>query len=156
MTYVLDSNSFIVLGHYFPARFPSFWERFNDSVTLGEIISVREVFRELDNLAARDHLRDWINENPSIFLPPGPDETEFVSDIFSNPHFQALVRKKNLLAGTPVADPFVIASAHIRGACVITEEDNKPNAAQIPNVCDHYGIKCTNLEGLMERESWVF
>ena len=156
MVYVLDTNSFIVLGHYFPARFPSFWSDIDSAVSTGQIISVREVRGELDTEAAREHLRDWIDNNRSIFMLPSSEETEFVSDIFSNPHFQALVRKKALLAGKPVADPFVIASARIRGACVVTEEKHKPNAAKIPNVCEHYRIDCTNLEGLMEREGWVY
>lgn len=61
-----------------------------------------------------------------------------------------------MLVGDPAADPFVIARAKIIGGCVVTEEKLKPNAAQIPNVCDHFGIDCTNLEGLIEAEGWQF
>ena len=32
----------------------------------------------------------------------------------------------------------------------------KKNAAKIPNVCEHFGVHCTNVEGFMERESWTF
>ncbi len=42
------------------------------------------------------------------------------------------------------------------GMCVVTEEVRRPNAARIPNVCDHFGIGCINLEQLMEREGWQF
>ncbi|MCZ6821218.1 MAG: DUF4411 family protein [Calditrichaeota bacterium] len=63
---------------------------------------------------------------------------------------------KQRLKGTPVADPFVIASARIRQACVVTEEGKKKNAARIPNVCEYFGVDCTNLEGFMERERWRF
>ncbi|HEY44940.1 MAG TPA: DUF4411 family protein [Anaerolineae bacterium] len=156
MIYVLDASCFIVLGHYFPARFPSFWEKFNELVSTGSIISVREVHRELDRQAAKPHLRDWIGENKRIFLPPSPSETEFVREIFSNQHFQALLKNRQILTSTPVADPFVIASGYVRNACVVTEETKKPNAAKIPNVCEYYDVDCINLESLMEHECWTF
>ncbi len=156
MTYVFDTNSFIVLGHYFPERFPSFWERFDELVSNGDIASVREVRRELDHRAARQHLVDWIAGHKRIFVLPSPEETEFVRDIFAVAHFQQLVGRKQRLKGSPVADPFVIAAAKMRGACVVTEEVKKMNAARIPNVCEHFQIDCTNLEGMMEREGWMF
>ena len=60
MAYVFDANSFIVIGHYYPQQFPTFWDKFNQAVNLEKIISVREVFRELDQDASIDHLSDWI------------------------------------------------------------------------------------------------
>jgi hypothetical protein len=71
-------------------------------------------------------------------------------------HFEYLVGQEQRLTGAYVADPFVIASAKVRKACVVTEEQKKPNAAKIPNVCAHFGIECTNLEGFMKREGWSF
>lgn len=156
MRYVFDTNSFIVLGHYFPERFPSFWERFDELVSNGGIASVREVRRELDHLAARQHLIDWIAGNKGIFVLPRPEEAEFVRDIFAVAHFQQLVGRKQRLKGSPVADPFVIAAAKLRHACVVTEESKKRNAARIPNVCEYFEIDCTNLQGMMEREGWRF
>jgi hypothetical protein len=44
-----------------------------------------------------------------------------------------------------------IASARVRGGCVVTEEANKPNAAKIPNVCEHFGIHWTNVEGFWKQ-----
>jgi hypothetical protein len=46
-----------------------------------------------------------------------------------------------------VADPFVIACAHVREGCVVTQEKGKPNAATIHNVCDHFGVRSTDFEG---------
>lgn len=80
MIYVFDTNSFRVLGNYYPDRFPSFWEMFDG----------------------------------------------------------------------------LVAAAGARGGCVVTEEANTQNAAKIPNVCEHFGVDCTNVEGFMERESWTF
>jgi len=156
MIYVLDSSSFVVCGHYFPSRFPTFWDEFNALVQGAGIVSVREVRNELDHDANRQHLRDWIHRNNRIFLLPGPRETQFVAQIFAVQHFQQLIGAKQRLAGRPVADPFVIASAHVRHACVVTEESFKPNAARIPNVCDRFGIDCISIEEMMERENWSF
>lgn len=156
MIYVLDSSSFRVCGHYFPSRFRTFWDEFNALVGDGGIVSVREVRKELDHIARRQHLRDWVDRNKSIFLPPGQQETQFVAQIFAVQHFQQLIRSRQRLAGGPAADPFVIACARVRDACVVTEEAFKPNAARIPNVCNHFGIDCISMEGMMERENWSF
>jgi len=68
-----------------------------------------------------------------------------------------LIRKKEQLQGKPVADPFVIAKAQaLAEGCVVTQEIKKPNAAKIPNVCEHFGIPCLNLEAFMENEKWRF
>ena len=156
MVYVFDTSSFIVISHYYPQQFPSFWNKFDEAVDIGKIISVREVFRELDQNASAPHLSDWTENHKSIFIIPNAEATQFVSTIFSFPHFQALVSEKNRLAGRPCADPFIIAWAKVIGGCVVTEEREKPNAAKIPNVCRHFGIDGTNLQGFMEREDWSF
>jgi hypothetical protein len=156
MTYVFDTSSFIVLGHYFPERFPSFWDRFEQAVSEGKIVSVREVLRELETEAAKPHLQEWIGRNKRVFLTPSQAETEFVAQIFGVHHFQHMIEQKRRLKGGPAADPFVIAAARVRGGYVVTEETDKPNAARIPNVCRHFDIRRTNLEGFMKMESWRF
>ena len=156
MAYVFDTNSFIVISHYYPQQFPSFWDKFNQAVEVEKIISVREVFRELDQEASAPHLSDWIKRHKNIFMIPSAAATQFVSTIFSVSHFQTLVSEKSRLAGRPCADPFIIAWAKVIKGCVVTEEKEKPNAAKIPNVCQHFGVDCTNLQGFMERENWTF
>ena len=156
MVYVFDTNSFSVLGNYYPERFPRFWEKFNQYVADQKIISVREVYQELDQWERFSHLSDWIKDHKGIFVIPSAQETLFVSTIFSVPHFQMLVSEKSRLAGKPVADPFVIAAAKVRNGCVVTEEKERPNSPKIPNVCEHFDVDCTNLEGFMEREGWTF
>ena len=108
-------------------------------------MSVREVYNDLEGKGNRPHLQDWLKVNRSIFLTPTNEETAFVREIFSIHHFQYLVTQKQRLKGTPVADPFVIASAKLRKGCVVTEEEKKDHAARMPNVCDHFGIKWANL-----------
>ncbi len=156
MTYVFDTSSFIVLGHFFPERFPSFWERLDAAVSEGTVVSVREVRRELGSPSTREHLSQWVKRNGDIFLKPSEVEMAFVAEVFQFPRFQHLVGERQRLRGTPVADPFVIACAKVTGGCVVTEERLKENAAKIPNVCKHFAIDCTNLEGFMARQGWEF
>ena len=144
MVYVFDTNSFRVLGNYYPDQFPTFWSQFNQAVTDGKIISVKEVHRELES-QVQPPLSDWIEDRKGIFIPPSATETRFITKIFSVPHFQTLVSEKDRLAGHLCADPFIIAKAKFIDGCVVTEETLKPNAAKIPNVCEHFEIDCTNL-----------
>ena len=81
MIYVFDSNSFIVIGHYFPDRFPTFWNKLDEAVQNDVIISVREVFNELNNNLSKPHLIDWVIKNKSIFYVPDNDELNFVKTI---------------------------------------------------------------------------
>lgn len=155
MIYVFDSDALIDLfKNFYLNRFPSLWERFDQVVKESKIISVREVYNEIKERG--DRLFQWAKEKQNLFQESSPKELAFVVEIFKVPHFQSLIRKKERLQGKPVADPFVIARAKILNGCVITQEKKKPNAAKIPNVCEHFGIDCSNLEGFMEREDWTF
>jgi hypothetical protein len=157
MKYVFDTVSLRVIGNYYPDQFPSFWSKFDALVTAGEIISVREVLTELELQAkSAPHTYKWAKQHRSIFLPPTVDEAIFVAQIFAVKHFQNLISEKQRLRGSPVADPFLIASAKTKSACVVTEEEKKPNAAKIPNVCDHFKIDCINVEEFLKREGWQF
>lgn len=156
MAYVFDTNCFIVIGHYYPEQFPSFWEKFNQTVESDKIISVREVRRELGINAAEDHLIKWIKLHKNIFVTPSSAVMQLVNDIFSVPHFKASLPDRTQLGNNPFADPFVIAQAKAMNYCVVTQESEKPHAARIPNICEHFDVDWTSLQGFMERESWTF
>ncbi len=154
--YIFDSSSMHVLRNYYPAQFPTFWSRFEDAIKAGHVKSVREVFNELETLQKGMWIWDWVRDNKELFTTPTDDETNFVGTIFGVPHFQTLVGRIQTLKGRPVADPFVIASARCNGGCVVTEESNKPHASRIPNVCEHFDIAWTNVQGFLEQNGWAF
>lgn len=156
MIYVFDTSSFVVLKHFYPSRFPSVWSGLERLIDAKRLASVREVLNELDSHNDQDFIQKWAKEHKSLFLTPRPEELLVVSRIFQVEHFRALISKQNILKGRPVADPFVIAAAHVKQGVVVTEETNKPNAAKIPNICDHFGIEYVTLEGFMEKEGWAF
>lgn len=153
--FLFDTSSFRVLGHYYPDQFPSFWKRFAESIEVGYALSVKEVYNELERYT--DNLIwPWAQEHKHVFEPPSEEEGAFVVQIFSVAHFRALIGAKQILQGRPVADPFLIASASVRKGCVVTEEEHKKNAAKIPNVCGHFGVHCTDVEGFLNHNEWKF
>ena len=156
MIYVLDSNSFGVLKNFYPKVFATFWDHFDALVSEGRVTSVREVRKELSRREDSPHLIEWIEANDGIFSGPSEEELDVISDIFAIKHFQQLIGKKQLLKGYPVADPFVVARACVSEGCVVTEERHKPNGAQIPNVCEHFGVDCISIEGMLSREGWAY
>lgn len=156
MGFVFDTSSFRVLRHYYPNRFPSVWAGVEDLVTAGELISTREVFNELERFDDPGPLLAWVKDHKDIFATPNNDETEFVARIFQVQHFQTLIAQKAILTGRPVADPFVVAAAAVKAGTVVTQERFKENAAKIPNVCQHFGIPCMDLEEFMTIQGWNF
>ncbi len=156
MIFIVDTSSFSVFRNYYPSAFPSFWEGVNALVEDGTIRSVKEVFNELQNDNRVAFIQEWASEHRGIFFTPTQAEIEAVKAILAIPHFQAVIDKRSLLKGTPVADPFIVASARVNDAVVITEESMRPNAAKIPNICDHFAVECHNLEWLIEQQGWKF
>ena len=177
--YVFDSGPLINLfRYYFRERFPSLWQHFDEMIANGRITSTREVSNELaghedksankrkesrredssESEKQEDELARWCKKNRvKVFVTPTPAELEVVTNIFSVHHFQAMIRRKERLKERPVADPFVIARAKCLGnGCVVTTEKRKPNSANIPNVCENFGVDWTDLEGFMELEKWRF
>ena len=156
MSYVFDASAFIVLKNYYPSTFPTLWARLDILVDSKTIVSVREVFNELHNYNDTDFIQDWAKRHKEIFAKPANDELLVVQEILAVPHFQTLISTKAILKGMPVADPFVVAAGKVKNAVVVTQETLKPNAAKIPNVCQHFGVSCINLETFMAQQGWTF
>lgn len=165
MIYVFDTSSFSAMKAYYPEIFKDFWKKINQEVASGDLISTKEVRREIDNEgnSGKEHEKKgmdavavWAKSNSSLFTTPSSQELLFVNKIFLVPHFQQLIGQKQQQRGSPVADPFVIAcAAHHKGS-VVTEEKHKLNSAKIPTVCEHFGVSCTNLEGFLKAKGWSF
>ena len=67
MRYVFDSDSLINLFmRYYPRRFPTLWEQFDALVSVGELISVREVFNEIGS--RKDSLGTWAKKQKNILF----------------------------------------------------------------------------------------
>lgn len=165
MRYVADTGFFIAIKEYYPEVFLSFWENMDKAAASGKLSSVREVRRELESYRGhRVHMDEWVNARKRIFTEPSPQEAIAVSKILAVPRFDHLIKGKEMRAGKPVADPFVIAKARVMGGAVITTElpgkvgENQTSTRHphIPDVCKHFDIPCLTPAEFMEREGWKF
>lgn len=161
MKYIIDSNSLSSLKHYYPDQFPTLWSKLDEAIACGILTSVKEVLGESYRPKSKEHLDVWISRNKGIFKAPQPEEMRFVAQIFEVRKFRELIEEKKQIRGGFCADPFVIASAYalnasLDEAMVVTEEKFKPNSSKIPNICEHFELGCTNFQGMMQREGWVF
>ncbi len=156
MTYVFDNSPLSTLfKNYYRRRFPSLWQHFDELVVNGDIISTREVLREIED-GAPESLREWAALNRKLFTTPNVEEGAFVARIYAVKHFQQNIERQKMLKGGRIADPFIIAKAAVTDCIVVTMEQLRPNAVKIPNICDHFGIPCMTLEDFMESEGWEF
>jgi hypothetical protein len=157
MIFVFDNNTLVgIFRHYFLDSFPTFWGKFDALLSAGEICSIREVYNELKQLSRGDELESWAKSHKDFFCVPTPEELRFVTRIYSVPHFQQNLSTKRLLNGGAFADPFLIAKAYVSKGTVVTQEKLKPHAAQIPNICEHFSIPYTDLQGFLKKQKWVF
>ena len=165
MIYVFDTSSIRSLQHFYPSVFKTIWDGLDGLIQKQNLISTREVWNEIERQNISADVLAWAKQHKQIFTTPNATELQFVALILQNKHFQSLIGEQQRLKGTPVADPFVIACAKIKGGTVVTEEgwdhsnstlSPKPNAAKIPNVCAHFNVPCINLEGFMQQQGWIF
>jgi hypothetical protein len=156
MSYAFDNSPLSALfKNYYRSRFPSLWERFDALVGDGKVVSTREVYREIQD-SRIESLRHWAEQQRSLFTTPSVAEAAFVARIYGVPHFQQNIEQQKLLKGGRNADPFIIAKAAVEGRTVVTMELLKANAAKIPNICQHFAVRCLTLEEFMEAEGWTF
>ncbi len=152
MKYVFDTGPFIDCRYYYPNIFKTYWNKLNQHAEIRDIISVREVYNEIQK--GSDIVSDWADQNSSIFEEPSAGEFEVVRDIMSR--HKELIRMLNFTGGRPVADPFIIAKAKVNGLVVVTQEKFRENAHKIPNICSEHGVEYMTLEEFMLNEGWEF
>ncbi|MFN3239394.1 MAG: PIN domain-containing protein [Pseudomonadales bacterium] len=156
MIYVFDTNSISQLFRsYYPDVFVSMWEEFENLVGSEVVTSTREVRREIEDRLP-ETFEEWVRSNSAIFTTPSTAEAQNVAKIYAVPHFQHNIEKSKFYKGGKNADPFVVARAMQLGGTVVTEEALKPNAAKVPNICQHFSVPCTNLNGFMNDHGWKF
>lgn len=156
MSYVFDTSPLSALfKNYYPDTFPTLWENFDNLVNDGRLTSTRENLREVMD-GAPDECIEWAKRNQKLFVTPVAAEGAFVAEIYKVAHFQQNIEQQKLLRGGRNADPFVIARAAVNGLAVVTMELIKPHAVKIPNICQHFGVKCLSLGEFMREEGWKF
>jgi len=157
MKYVFDTNVLsVIFKYYYISSHHSFWIKFNDLKNKKDLISVREVKKEIEEFRSGDNLEEWVSKNTDFFEIPTAAELSFITKIYRISHFQQNMEKKKRLKGGAFADPFIIAKAKINNAIIVTQEKYKENSAKIPNICKEFNIKYVDLEGFLNLEKLQF
>ncbi|MBR3355085.1 MAG: DUF4411 family protein [Oscillospiraceae bacterium] len=156
-TFLLDSNIFITPHRvYYPFDFAQgFWEQLENALKLDNVIILDVVVSEVSKL--EDELSTWIGgieDFESISVKSASFVVNYgkVLSYVQNCGFYREEALRNW-AGGDIADPWLVAVAMEIGATIITEETsaggltvkNKSRNAKIPDVANHFGIKCENL-----------
>lgn len=148
MKYIVDTNVFIpILNYYYEDIFISFWEKFNELVKENIIISVRDVYKELENSKNFNILKKF----EDIFLEPNNDEIDMIREMLNNPNFIKSKDKDKIINGKPYADLYIIAKAKKENCIIVTDETFIENAPKIPTICKYYNIECINMHDFIKR-----
>ena len=165
MLYLLDSNTLSqVFGSFNPNIFVGFWEQFDALVRNGAAVSVRLVRLELENasrpavVSAPSHL---VSLNRNFFSDPSEQEQRMVREMINDPALSAAANRwrSKMERRTEDADPWLIARARssILAVTIATEESQADDRTDtIPAVCRHFGIRYTNLDGMLAELGWRF
>lgn len=157
--YVIDTCSLIKLGEDYPADvFPNVWDAVSQLADSGILVSSAEVLEELrDTESAKDEVLGWAELHQSIFMPLDGFVQQKATEILAA--FEGLVDLKKKKSS---ADAFVIGTAMVYSAAVVTDEKATRNSAssghrvRIPDVCAHYGVRTLSLVDLLRAENIRF
>lgn len=164
MQYVFDTNAWICAWkeRYWPDRFPLVWERLDNAVNKGVIVSPPDV---CDEVKYPESLAQWMKERRGALELPmrGAQcarevETEIARLVGEYPDLSDWSDVSDA-SKNPFTDYGVVAWAKILNRAVVTEEKRKRdrNAAdkKIPDVCDKERIKCFSTQEFMGRERMI-
>jgi hypothetical protein len=136
---------------YPPDLFPTLWDRVEEIVGGGRLITPDEVLTELSRMD--DDVAKWAKRHKSPMVAPlSPEVMAAMTDILSR-HARLMGKGGNRNG----ADPWVIALAKVRGAVVVTEEQaGGGTKVKIPDVCKAENIDCMSVLGVIRAEGWTF
>jgi hypothetical protein len=151
--YCLDTSGFLDgdVRHYPPDVFTTLWERMDEIGTSSRLIVPEEVYLELQY--HHDDAFQWIDGRKDSLVMP--TDARVIAAV------RALLRDYPRLAmeggNRNRADPFVIATAGVREAVVVTgERGGTVRGPKIPFVCAERGIDQVDFLQLVQREGWSF
>ena len=143
MIFVVDTNVFSkALRNVSLDVFYDIWEPWAALMDNGQIISVDEVFLELQSdWGDKAKEMQWLNKHKSSFQNTTNKEGYIVAEIFKNNKYREGIKEKSLRSGSPEADAFLVAKAKAVGGIIVTaESDQKPHSEKIPNMCIDFDV----------------
>jgi rRNA maturation endonuclease Nob1 len=158
--YIIDTSSLVKLNRENPLDvYPSVWEKMQDLVKSGRLLSPKEVFNEINQ--NDDQLTKWAKNQKKMFIEPSEKQIELVQQILKDhPSLIDAERKFD-------ADPWVIALAMEMAKSsqrtlitvkriVVTEEKLRGNRENIPFICDELSIEAIDVISVFRAEGWKF
>ena len=153
MIYILDTNIIRTLLNFFPKKgkgFERIWEKFDEKIGAGDIISVDECYNELTKqFSDTTEQYRWFHGHKEMFKNPSDKESLIISQLLANPKMRETIHQKNILENRPSADVYVVAKAKALNATVVTSEIYKPHSAQLPNLCEELAVRCISYDDFM-------
>lgn len=153
--YSVDTSALIDgLERYYPeGTFPALWEQVDILVEAGRFLLSEEVWNE-----ARTHdaaAKAWCDGRGKAKLVV-PTDLAIVQEVQTI--LAAYPKLVKSIKGRNRADAFVIATARLKNAVVVTGEgangtEDKP---KIPYICQRLGVPCMGFLDLIKREGWRF
>lgn len=146
--YVIDACALIDASHNYNMAKKSFshiWEAFDNLMQQGQLISSAEILDELKD----EDLKTWAKQRRECFLPLTQDIQSKTGEILAR--FPNLIKMRSIANSN--ADPFLIATAALKGGVVVTNEklgDEKTKDHRIPNVCQAMNIPYINLHSFLD------
>lgn len=125
--------------YYAPDLVPGYWRDIPRLVSEGRVVISEEVREEIAKVD--DDLKKWTRENVATWHPLTDDIQIVVTEIMDR-WGQLVDTRKNRSR----ADPFVIATAKVIGATVVTTEKHGTlKDPRIPYVCARLSVPCIDV-----------
>lgn len=141
--YAIDASSLIQAAHNYNMSKKSFlyiWEKLESEVNNGKLISSIEIFDELKD----KDLAEWAKNNKNAFIPLTKEIQETLIKLLQK--FPNIIKMRS--SKNSNGDPFLIATAIVKNAVVVTNEGSKKNG--IPAVCSQLGIEYMDLSEYLD------
>lgn len=153
MIYILDTNIIRTLLNFYPKkgkRYEEVWDKIDEKIRADEFVSVDECYSELEKqFSDKTEQYQWFHGHKDMFKNPDDKESVIISKLLINPKMRETVHQKNILENRPSADVYIAAKAKALDATVVTNENYKPNSAQLPNLCEELGVSCISYDDFM-------
>lgn len=146
--YVIDACALINASKNYNMKktaFAHIWDKISEMIESGQLISSSEILDELKD----DDLAEWAKHHKEAFIPLDPTIQANVTAILKT--YPTMIQIKS--TGNSNGDPFLVATAKVKGGCIITDErpgDVKSKNYRIPNVCNELGIRYINLHEFLD------
>jgi len=147
--YVIDACSLIHANknnNLNKAIYSEVWKKLSELFNMGILLSSSEIFDEIKD---RD-LQNWLKPYKKKFMPLTREIQSKTREILE--YYPNLITIRSIKNSN--GDPFLIATALVYNATVITEEGEvniECKTCKIPNVCKHYNIECITFNEFIDR-----